>query len=169
MPNGRPQFQEVACCRVHVGRKVPSQVSLPTKGGEKEPDSFLGAFTWSESPKGLIWPLFRGEWVAEEPPPNCLATGNNGAIVGRVECGQAAGTASTPRVGPRPKPACHTLLSPPGTARGRHILYRLPCLPGPRFWHQQHLGSHLALHVDMQTAMTLQEAGACGPGLVGVG
>lgn len=93
--------------------------------GKTEPGSFLGAFTWSKSPKGLIWPLFGGVWVTEEPPPNCLATGNNGAIVGGVECGQATGTASAPRAGPRPETACHTLLSPPGTARGRHILHPL--------------------------------------------
>lgn len=155
---------------------VPTWVSsdfsncTPTTGGKKEPGSFLGAFTWSTSPKGLIWPLFRGAWVTEEPPSNCLATGNNGAIVGGVECGQATGTVSAPRAGPRPEPACHTVLSPPSAARGRHILHPLPCLPGPSSWHQQHLRSHVApVYVDMQTAMTLQEAGACGPGLVGVG
>lgn len=84
-----------------------------TEKKKNEAGSFLGAFTWSSSPNGLIWLLFRGAWVTEEPPPNCLATGNNGAIVGGVECGQATGTVSAPRAGPRPKPACRALHSLP--------------------------------------------------------
>ena len=44
--------------------------------------------------------------MAQEPPPNCLAAGNNGAIVGVAECGQAAGTGSAPGAGPHPEPAC---------------------------------------------------------------
>lgn len=129
-----------------------SSCTPKTGRGKPEPGSFLGVFTWSESPKGLIWPLFRRVWVTEERPPNCLATRNNGAIVGGAECGQATGTASTPRAwaGPRPEPEPaglrHSALFLRYCQRRRgHIFHPLPGLPGPSSWHQQHLSSHVAL------------------------
>lgn len=83
--------------------------------------SSLGNLTWPLSPKGLIGPFFWGGLgVAQEPPPNCLAAGNNGAIVGAVECGQTAGTGSAPGAGPHPEPACPPALSPRCCQRQRH-------------------------------------------------
>lgn len=67
--------------------------------------------------------------MAEEPPPNCLATGNNGAIVGGGSAGRRLAH-TTGRTSPKAcLPACHTRLSPLGTARGRHIFHPgLACL-----------------------------------------
>lgn len=154
--------------------RVGSDFSSPDSwNGRKKLSSFLCAFTWPQSPKGLIWPLFTGAWVAEEPPPNCLAAGNNGAIVGGVECGQAAGTASAPRAGPHPKPACPAALCslPPGTARQTDPpslawpAWPEPLAPAAPGWPLS------SAYTDVQTAiaMTLQEAGACGPGPGGGG
>lgn len=85
---------------------------------------------------------------------------------------QTAGTAKRTTVGPHPAPArlpaCSTLS--PGTARGRGILLAphlacwptllAPAAPG---------GSMSSAHIDIQTVMTLQDAGARGPGREGWG
>lgn len=133
--------------------------------------SSLGTLTWPLSSKGLIGPFFWGGalGVAQEPPPNCLAAGNNGAIVGVAECGQAAGTGSAPGAGPHPEPACPPALSP-GAASDRDILPALTSPAGPRLLAPAAPGEpSSSAHVAIQTAMTLQEAGACGPGWGGGG
>lgn len=78
--------------------------------------------------------------------------------------------------GPHPvrgRRACRALLSPPGTASGAAVS-PAPYPPPPPAWPRPLApaapgGPSGSAHVDIQTAMTLQEAGACGPGRVGVG
>lgn len=148
LPDRRPHIRRWTIALCTWVRSDFSSCTPTTGRGKPEPGSFLGAFTWSESPKGLIWPLFRGVWVTEEPPPNCLATGNNGAIVGGVECGQAAGTASAPRAwaGPhRDGLPCRTGSLPQVLPEAdTSPIPCLACLAGPSSWHQQHLSSHVA-------------------------
>lgn len=83
-----------------------------------------------------------------------------------------AGGWHTPRAGPRPKPAClpATLGSLP-QVQPEADTSSTPALPAwPELLAPAAPGWRSSpVCVDMQMAMTLQEAGASGPGRVGVG
>lgn len=114
-----------------------------------------------------------GLGVAQEPPPNCLTAWRLGTMGPlwelrvRADCWHRQCTMGR---GTSPRARLPALLSPPGTASVRGILPALTSKAWPKLLAPAAAGGPSgSAHIDIQTAVTLQEAGACGPGRVGVG
>lgn len=124
------------------------------------------ATTWPQSSKGLMGPLFRGVGVAEEPPPNCLAAGNNGAIVGGASAGRLLARPAHHGAGPHPRPAAGSAL--PQVLPEAEPLTS-PRLPGLNSGHQQHPQGPPALPMLMSRAPgPCRQQGHVGQDRVGV-
>lgn len=123
------------------------------------------------SSKGLIWPLFGGGGrgglgTSSKRPGGWEQWGHCGRTGVRADCWHSQ---PAPRGGPSPSARC-SALSPRYRQRPTHPPSPLtsparpkplaPAAPG---------GPSSSAHVDIQTAVTLQEAGACGPGRGGGG
>lgn len=94
--------------------------------GRNGQGSSLWALTWPLSSKGLIWPFFLGGGIRGGPGtssklPDCLAAGNNGAIVGVASVGRLL--AQAVHHGARDltqSPPARSALSPRYCQRQRH-------------------------------------------------